>query len=180
MDLKEYLGRYEALQESIRADERLLELVEASQSSLLLSRIREGGSFSQQGKSSLSQIIFDASALRRRLAHKNRLYEKYAMRIKAAAELISSPTLRSFVICRYLYGFKADQIAEINYYSERHIYRKAQNARRELHRALLLLMPRRKEERQAHRYRIVKGREGVKKYIRPGMIPRPVRLLKKA
>ena len=73
LDLKEYLGRYEALQESIRADERLLELVEASQSSLLLSRIREGGSFSQQGKSSLSQIIFDASALRRRLAHKNRL-----------------------------------------------------------------------------------------------------------
>ncbi len=180
MDLKEYLGRYEALQASIRSDERLLALLEASQNSLLLSRIREDGIFSQQSKNSLSEMIFDSSALKRRLAHKNRLYEKYAVRIKAAAEYIASPMLRNFVICRYLYGFKADQIAEINYYSERHIYRKAQKARRELHQALLLLMPRRKPGREKKRYAIVKGRENVRKYLRPGMIPRPPRLLKKA
>lgn len=180
MNLKEYLQRYEAVQYSIRKDEKLLELVESGQCSFLLSRLAREGSFSSEGKRSLAQTVFDADALRRRIAHKNRLFEKYVLRIRAAAELIPSPVHQSFVICRYLYGFKADKIAEINYYSERHIYRKAQVARRELYLALLKVMPKRKPWREQKRYTIVCGAENVKKYIRPGMIPRPPRVLKKA
>ncbi len=180
MNLKEYLERYEALQRSIRKDEKLLELVESGQCSFLLSRLREEGSFSREGKDCLSRTVFDSRALKKRIAHKNRLYEKYVLRIKAAAELIPSPVHQSFVICRYLYGFKADKIAQINYYSERHIYRKAQVARRELYLALLKVMPKRKAGREQKRYAILRGREQVKKYIRPGLIPRPPRALKKA
>lgn len=180
MNLKEYLERYEALQESIRKDERLLEMVESGQCSFMLSRLREEGCFSREGKSSLSQLIFDSEVLKRRLSYKNRLYERYALRIKAAAEHIKSPVYRNYVICRYLYGFKADKIAEINYYSERHVYRKAQVARRELYLALLKVMPKRKEGREKKRYVILRGREQVKKHIRPGLIPRPPQVRKKA
>lgn len=141
MDLKEYLGRYTSLRTSIQNDEKLLELIDSGQCSFILSRLGEDGAFSDGSKRTLSGIIFDSALLRKKLAHKNRLFEKYTLRIKEAAERIDSPTLRNFVICRWLYGFNAEKIAEINYYSERHIYRMAQTANRRLFLALLEVMP---------------------------------------
>lgn len=172
MKLKEYLSMYTALQSSIRNDEKLLEMVENEKNSFLLSRLSAEGSFSGEGKESLSGLVYNADDLRCRLRRKNRLYEKYTLRIKRAAELITSPTLRSYVIYRYLYGFNAQRIADINFYSERHIYRKAQLARRELYLKLLQVMPKHKAKGESHKYRILRGLENVKKYIRPGLIPR--------
>lgn len=157
MKLKEYLGRYFALQTSIKNDEKLLELIESGQCAFILSRISQGGSFCDSSKKTLSGIIFDSNALRRRLRHKNRLFEKYTLRIKAAAELIQSPTSRNYVICRYLYGFNAEKIAEINYYSERHIYRLAQTANRRLFLALLRVMPRRAPREVGMSFRVTGG-----------------------
>ena len=172
MKLKEYLSMYTALQTSIQNDEKLLGLVESEKCSFLLSRLNTEGNFSGEGKESLSGLVYDAEQLRRRLRKKNRLYEKYTLRIKKAAELIEAPLLKSYIIYRYLYGFNAQKIADINFYSERHIYRKAQQARRELYLGLLKVMPKGKGKQSPKRYRIVCGLENVKKHIRPGLIPR--------
>ncbi|MBQ9543533.1 MAG: hypothetical protein IJV00_00235 [Clostridia bacterium] len=146
------------MQTSIKNDEKLLELIESGQCAFILSRIAQGGSFCDSSKKTLSGIIFDSRALKKRIAHKNRLFEKYTLRIKAASELIQSPTSRNFVICRYLYGFNAEKIAEINYYSERHIYRLAQTANRRLFLALLKVMPRRAPREISKTYRVTAGK----------------------
>ena len=180
MKINQYLQRYEALQESIRNDEKMLELIRTGQCSFVLSRLGEAGWFAPDSKHAIGQVGIDEAALERRLARKNRLYEKTTLRIRSAVERISSPTYRDFVIYRYLYGFKPDKLAQIHYYSERHIYRKAQCAKRQLYLALLQVMPRRAPRTGPRRYRILRGRTCVKRYIRPGLIPRPPRPVRQA
>ena len=166
MKLQAYLDRYSGLQKSILEDEKLLRLVER-EDSFLLSRIGEGGIFSQSAKSVLSEAVVDSEALKKRLRHKNRLYERYTLRLKAAADLIASPTYRRFVIERYLYGFSPEIMADIRFYSERQIFRQQQTAKRELYLSLLEVMPHPRPCDRAKTYRVRPAdRHRIRRYFR--------------
>ena len=158
MNVKEYIGRYEALEQSIKRDERLLAMLENSCGGTLLDRLngtREG--LSPEGIRTVSRLVYGTDRLRSRLNRKIRLYEKYTVKLTLAAEKIKKKALRDYVVNHYLYGFTHEEVAEMNHYCERQIYRQAQEARRELTKALISLNPR------THR---LKGRRNHIKYRR--------------
>ncbi|MDD6312839.1 MAG: hypothetical protein PUB08_05205 [Firmicutes bacterium] len=140
MNIKEYLGRYAALQKAIARDQKMLKLIESQKSGILLNTLA-AGSFSEAGQNIVESLISDSERLKKKIRARTRLYEKYTVKITKAIMLMKSQPQKDYIITRYLYGFSCEKVAEMNHYCERQIYRQAQEARRSLYLALLTLKP---------------------------------------
>lgn len=150
MTLEEYVGRFRLLQHSAEKAQRRLELFASGAYQGFLKR------FEACGRPELSPVLLSTEELRRDFAKKQRLCERYAIRLTRAISLMEPGELRDYALQHYLYGLTHEQIADQSFYCVRTVYRYARHARLALMKAMKQVEP--KPLRTApHRYRI-KGR----------------------
>ncbi len=137
MTLEEYIARFRLLQHSAEKDERSLALYSSGAYHAFLRR------FEGAKDPLLSSVLLSEQKLRHDFAKKQRLCEKYAVRLTRAISLIRSPQLREIALCRYLYGLTHEEIAEQSFFCVRTVYRYSKKAKEELRKAMLLVQPKR-------------------------------------
>lgn len=147
MTLEEYVGRFRLLQHSAEKAQRRLELYSTGAYQGFLRRF-EGSSHPE-----LSSVLFTTESLKRDLMKKQRLCERYAVRLTRAISLMEAGELRDYALYHYLYGLTHEQIAEQSFFCVRTIYRYARHARLALTRALHQVGPK-AIRTEPHRYRI--------------------------
>lgn len=150
MTLEEYVGRFRLLQHSAEKAQRRLELFSSGAYQGFLKRF-EGSEHPE-----LSLVLFSTESLRRDFEKKQRLCERYAVRLTRAISLMEAGELRDYALQHYLYGLTHEQIADQSFFCVRTVYRYARHARLALMEAMKRVEP--KPTRSAPcRYRI-KGR----------------------
>ena len=135
MTLEEYIGRFRLLQHSAEKAQRRLELYSTGAYQGFLRRF-EGCQHPE-----LSSVLFTTESLRRDYERKQRLCERYALRLTRAISMMEAGELRDYALYHYLYGLTHEQIAEQSFFCVRTIYRYARHARLALAKALLQVMP---------------------------------------
>jgi len=150
MTLEEYIGRFRLLQHSAEKAQRRLELFSSGAYQGFLRRF-EGCSHPE-----LSSVLFTTESLRADLAKKQRLCERYALRLTRAIALMEPGELRDYALYHYLYGLTHEQIAEQSFFCVRTVYRYARHARLALIKTLRQVGPK-PIRTPPRRYRI-KGR----------------------
>ncbi|MBE6713500.1 MAG: hypothetical protein E7580_08360 [Ruminococcaceae bacterium] len=150
MTLEEYIGRFRLLQHSAEKAQRRLELYSTGAYQGFLRRF-EGCRHPE-----LSSVLFSTESLKRDLEKKQRLCERYAIRLSRAISLMEAGELRDYALYHYLYGLTHEQIAEQSFFCVRTIYRYARYARAALVEAMLQIKPK-AVRTESHRYR-VRGR----------------------
>ena len=136
MTLEEYVGRFRLLQHSAEKAQRRLELYSTGAYQGFLRRF-EGCRHPE-----LSSVLFTTESLKRDLEKKQRLCERYAIRLSRAISLMEAGELRDYAMYHYLYGLTHEQIAEQSFFCVRTIYRYARYAREALRKAMLQVKPR--------------------------------------
>ncbi len=135
MTLDEYIGRFRLLQHSAEKAQRRLELYSTGAYQGFLRRF-EGCRHPE-----LSSVLFTTESLRRDFERKQRLCERYALRLTRAISLMEAGELRDYALYHYLYGLTHEQIAEQSFFCVRTVYRYGRHARLALTKALLEVMP---------------------------------------
>lgn len=135
MTLDEYIGRFRLLQHSAEKAQRRLELYSTGAYQGFLRRF-EGCRHPE-----LSSVLFATESLRRDFERKQRLCERYALRLTRAISLMEAGELRDYALYHYLYGLTHEQIAEQSFFCVRTVYRYGRHARLALTKALLEVMP---------------------------------------
>lgn len=135
MTFEEYVGRFRLLQHGAEKAQRRLELYSSGAYQGFLSR------FEGCGRPELSSVIFSTEELQRDLAKKQRLCERYAVRLTRAISLMESGELRDYALQHYLYGLTHEQIADQSFFCVRTVYRYARHARLALMEALKKVHP---------------------------------------
>lgn len=147
MTFEEYVGRFRLLQHSAEKAQRRLELYSTGAYQGFLRRF-EGCRHPE-----LSSVLFSTESLRRDYLRKQRLCERYALRLTRAISKMEAGELRDYAMYHYLYGLTHEQIAEQSFFCVRTVYRHARHARLALTKALLQVMPRAVRTKPA-KYRI--------------------------
>ncbi len=147
MTLDEYIARFRLLQHSAEKDERSLNLYSSGAYRSFLRR------FEGAKDPLLSSVLISEKKLRQDFEKKQRLCERYAIRLTRAISLIESPQLREIALCRYLYGLTHEEIAEQSFFCVRTVYRHSKKAKEELRKAMLRVQPKRIRIQRA-RYRV--------------------------
>ena len=75
MNIKEYLGRYAALQKAIARDQKMLKLIESQKSGILLNTLA-AGSFSEAGQNIVESLISDSERLKKKIRARTRRVRK--------------------------------------------------------------------------------------------------------
>lgn len=135
MTLDEYITRFRLLQRSAEQEEKRLNLLKGRAYQRFSAR------FAKAQSPLLSAYVVTVQEVENRWRRKQRLCERYGERIARATSLIESPVLREYALCRYLYGLTHEEIAEQSFYCVRTVYRHGKQAKKELEKALLSLMP---------------------------------------
>ena len=151
MTFDEYMIRFRLVQRETEQEEKRLNLLKGK------AYQRFSKCFSQTENPLLSALVLSAQKVEKRWKHKQRLCERYGERIARAIDLIESPVLREYALCRYLYGLTHEEIAEQSFYCVRTVYRHGKAAKKELEKALLSLMPHVKRTK-AGRFHVLRGR----------------------
>lgn len=149
MTLEEYVARFRLLQHSAEKDERSLALMSSGSYRAFLHR------FGNVKNPVFTSILISEKVLRRNLAKKQRLCERYALRLTRAISLIPPGELKEYALNHFLYGLTHEEIAEQSFYSVRTVYRYAKKAKEELRKALLQVQPKLRRTKPC-RY-VVKG-----------------------
>ncbi len=147
MTLEEYIGRFRLLQHSAEKAQRRLELFSTGAYQGFLRR------FEGTHHPELSSVLFTTESLKRDLAKKQRLCERYAVRLTRAISLMEAGELRDYALYHYLYGLTHEQIAEQSFFCVRTIYRYARHARLALMETMKQVGPK-AVRAKPHRYRI--------------------------
>ena len=150
MNLEEYVGRFRLLQHSAEKAQRRLELYSTGAYQGFLRRF-EGCRHPE-----LSSVLFTTESLKKDLEKKQRLCERYALRLTRAIYLMEPGELRDYALNHYLYGLTHEQIAEQSFFCVRTVYRYARKAREALTASMLKIKPK-AIRTEPQRYRI-KGR----------------------
>lgn len=150
MTLDEYVARFQLLQHSAEKDERSLKLMSSGAYQAFLHR------FGNAQDPMISSLLISEVALRKKYEKKQRLCERYALRLTRAISQIPSGELREYALNHFLYGLTHEEIAEQSFYSVRTVYRHAKKAKEALRCALLSVQPKLRRT-QPGRYR-VKGK----------------------
>ncbi len=137
MTLEEYIARFRLLQHSAEKDERSLALFSSGAYHSFLHR------FESAKNPLLSSVILSEKKLREDFEKKQRLCERYAIRLTRAISLIESRQLREYALCRFLYGLTHEEIAEQSFFCVRTVYRYGKKAKEELRQAMLRVQPKR-------------------------------------
>lgn len=135
MTFDEYMTRFRLLQHSVEQDERMLLLLQGKAYSYFAER------FGNTKNPVLSPLVLTKDVVEARRRRRQRLCERYGERIARAVALIESPPLREYALYHYLYGLTHEEIAEQSFFCVRTVYRHGKEARKELEKALLSLMP---------------------------------------
>lgn len=141
MQIEEYLYRYERYRRSYNALAVTLEKYDKNKSlkgKLIVRSFGVGG----------------VETARRDLARRGRILRYANARLEAAISRMENRSQANYIMCRYFYGMKNLEIADTFSYCERHIYRLAANAKKNLYHELVKLMPkpRRGETGKTYRY----------------------------
>lgn len=150
MTLDEYIARFRLLQHSAEKDERSLALYSSGAYHAFLRR------FEGAKDPLLSSVLISEQKLRQDFEKKQRLCERYAVRLTRAISQIESSQLREIALCRYLYGLTHEEIAEQSFFCVRTVYRYSKKAKEELRKAMLSVQP--KQVRINDRRYHIKGR----------------------
>lgn len=135
MTLEEYVGRFRLLQHSAEKAQRRLELYSTEAYQGFLRRF-EGCRHPE-----LSTVLFTAESLKRDLEKKQRLCERYALRLSRGISMMEAGELRDYALYHYLYGLTHEQIADQSFFCVRTVYRYAKKARKEFFSAMKKVMP---------------------------------------
>ena len=157
------MGTFHLLQAALERAEKDLEMGRSLSERGVLSRL--GGGHDPF----LSSALPSPERLEERVERCRRLCRRYAARIARAIAGIRDQYLKEYALYHYLYGLTHEEIAERSYFCVRTVYRHGRQAKKELERELLKLMPRVKKTDPA-RF-TVKGTLPRKKkeyLIRPG------------
>ncbi len=146
MTFDEYMTRFRLLQHEVEKDERMLLLLRGDTYQAFVSR------FGKTENPVLRSLILTEERVEARRRRRQKLCERYGERIARAVALLESPPLREYALYHYLYGLTHEEIAEQSFFCVRTVYRHGKEARRELERALLSLMPKARRIK-AGRYR---------------------------
>lgn len=136
MTLDEYVTHFRLLQHSAEKDERSLNLLSSGAYKAFLHR------FERAQDPVISSVLISEKDLRKRLDKKQRLCERYALRLTRAINLITPGELKEYALNHFLYGLTHEEIAEQSFYSVRTVYRYAKKAKEELRKAMLKVQPR--------------------------------------
>ena len=147
MTLEEYVGRYRLLQHNAEKAQRRLELYSSGAYQGFLRR------FEGCRHPALSSVLFTTESLRKDFEKKQRLCERYAVRLTRAISLMEAGELRDYALNHYLYGLTHEQIAEQSFFCVRTVYRYARHARLALIKALKEVGPK-PIRTKFHRYRV--------------------------
>lgn len=147
MTLDEYVARFRFLQHSAEKDERSLKLLSSGAYRAFLHR------FEKAQDPMISSVLISEKALRKSLDKKQRLCERYALRLTRAIAQIPPGELKEYALNHFLYGLTHEEIAEQSFYSVRTVYRYAKKAKEALTRAMLSVQPRRIRTKPA-RYKV--------------------------
>lgn len=147
MTLEEYVGRFRLLQHSAEKAQRRLELYSSGAYQGFLKR------FGSCGRPELSSVLFSTERLKEDLAKKQRMCERYAIRLTRAISLMEAGELRDYALQHYLYGLTHEQIADQSFFCVRTVYRYARHARLALMEAMKQVAPK-PIRTVSHRYRI--------------------------
>ncbi len=135
MTFEEYVGRFRLLQHSAEKAQRRLELFSSGAYQGFMKR------FEGCGRPELSSVIFSTEQLERDLAKKQRMCERYAIRLTRAISLMEAGELRDYALQHYLYGLTHEQIADQSFFCVRTVYRYARHARLALMKAMKQVAP---------------------------------------
>ena len=149
MTLEEYVGRFRLLQHSAEKAQRRLELLSSGAYQGFLKR------FEGCERPELTSVLFSTERLRRDYAKKQRMCERYAIRLTRAISLMEAGELRDYALQHYLYGLTHEQIADQSFFCVRTVYRYARHARLALMEAMKRVEP--KPIRTAPRRYRIKG-----------------------
>ena len=138
MTFEEYLARFHLIQHAINKDEKMLELFSGPGFGSFLRR------FAESQNPTLKKFLISPEALKKRIAKRKRLAEKYAIRLARACNLMENPELREYAVYHFLSGLTHEDLAERSHFCVRTVYRQGKKARKELEKCLLLVMPKRK------------------------------------
>lgn len=158
MTFDEYTTRFRLLQHGVEQDEKMLKLLRGKAYQNFATR------FGKTENPVLRALILTEERVEARRRKRQKLCERYGERIARAAALIESSPLREYALYHYLYGLTHEEIAEQSFYCVRTVYRHGKEARRELEKALLSLMPKPKRTKDA-RYKIRGKLPGKKKGV---------------
>lgn len=147
MTFEEYVGRFRLLQHSAEKAQRRLELFSSGAYQGFLHR------FEGSCHPSLSSVVFSTEKLQKELAKKQRMCERYAIRLTRAISLMEPGELRDYALQHYLYGLTHEQIADQSFFCVRTVYRYARHARLALIEALKKVGPK-PIRTDPHRYRV--------------------------
>jgi hypothetical protein len=130
MTFEEYLVRFRLLQHALEKDERTLGLMQKDSYRQFYSR------FADSGEESLERLVVSEKALRERIARRERLCQRYALRLARAIDRIGVPELKEYAAFHYLYGLTHEEIAESSFYSVRTVYRHGKKAKKAMEAAM--------------------------------------------
>ncbi len=150
MTLDEYLTKFRLLQHAAEREEKALALLSSGAYASFLKR------FEKSEDPILSSVLVSREKMEKSFRKKQRLCERYAVRLTRAISLIEVPELREYALCHFLYGLTHEEIAEQSFYCVRTVYRYGKKAKKELEAALLSVQPKRK--RISDSRFLVKGR----------------------
>ena len=136
MTLDEYLLRFRLLQHATEKQERNIALLSGGAYRSFLHR------FEGSKSPVLQSVLVSEEEMKRSLAKKQRLCERYAVRLTRAIAAIPIQELREYALCYFLYGLTHEEIAEQSYFSVRTVYRYGKKAKRELEKAMRRVKPR--------------------------------------
>jgi len=141
MQIEEYLSRYERYRSTYNGLVKALKLYTDEKNLKNMFVINSYG-------------VSGVEALRREIAHRERVLRYANARLEAAISRMDNRAQANYIMCKYFYGMKNCDIATTFAYCERHIYRLAANAKKNLYRELVKLMPkpRRGETGKAYRF----------------------------
>lgn len=137
MTLEEYITRFRLLQHAAEKEERNLALLSSGAYSSFLNR------FSGTTDPILESVVVTRERMQKSFEKKQRLCERYAVRLTRAISMIEIPYLREYALCHFLYGLTHEEIAEQSFFCVRTVYRHGKKAKKELEKALLSIQPKR-------------------------------------
>lgn len=149
MTLDEYLTKFRLLQHAAEKEERNLALLSSGAYSSFLNR------FGNCRDPILEAVVVTREKMQNSFEKKQRLCERYAVRLTRAISLIEVPELREYALCHFLYGLTHEEIAEQSFFCVRTVYRHGKKAKKELEKTLLSVQP--KRIRLKHARFFVKG-----------------------
>ena len=134
MNIEQYLKSYTLYREGVSNMKKAVEGFEKSQKAFEKTK-------KAQLLSSEKIKLPNYERLLKEINKKERILTYATARLECAIAHMNDENLSNYIICKYFYGMKNCEIADVFCYCERHIYRLSIMAKKRLYEELVKLMP---------------------------------------